>query len=181
MRREKTKVLIQTQLYLIEVDGFKTVVPLNCGNYRTLEMCYYKTSGHYNIVTGFNGAIIGTAKTVKEVEAFIREFAENLKHDIESGLVDIEKEVFDSKDKMTYDEWLTLAIDIEKETGIAVRFADRGGELSFTRLVSYLEDAPEFKESLEDGNDVDTAVSLAFGAEVQTKLRKLINRERIEG
>lgn len=179
MRRIKTKVLVQAPLYLIEVEGYQTTVKCEVGIYKSFDMCYYKKGNKYNIVLGFNGTIVGSARTIKEVENFIPDFLSALKKDIENGIIDIEKEISNVKNKMTYTEWYALAEEIKKETGIDVSFADREGELSYVRLVSYLKDNPDFNAEVNDGCDVDRAVKSVFGAPVHGMICKLIGKDMI--
>lgn len=172
MRREASIVFVQTPLYLETVSGYKTVV-------NGVAFNYYKDKKDYKVVLGMNGAILGSAKTVKKVEELINDFSYEIYDQILQGKIDVDKEVREARAKPLYSDWVKLAQEIENEIGIDVQFAVRGSEVSYMRLVQYLRDNPDFNDMMNTGYDINDAILECFGEDIYRKVCKFIGMERI--
>ena len=172
MRRELSNIYIQRPLYLEEVKGYKTVVD-------GVAFFYYKDKKEYKILLGMNGAILSSAKTVKEVEEKISSMAQEINKQILTGEINVNEEIQKAESKPLYRDWLALCEGIESEIGIDIQFAIRGGEVSYTRLIQYLRDNPDFNDIMNTGEDVNSAIKECFGEDVYNKICRFVGMERI--
>lgn len=172
MRREISNIYIQRPLYLEEVRGYKTVVD-------GVAFFYYKDKKEYKILLGMNGAILSSAKTVKEVEERISSIAQEINKQILTGEINIDDEIQKAESKPLYRDWLALCRDIENEIGIDIQFAVRGDEVSYTHLIQYLRDNPDFNDIMNAGEDVNSAIKECFGEDVYNKICRFVGMERI--